>query len=447
MAYHNVALTGCEDFLHKVPKIIVNEPGWTLERGSIATAVEAFISFTNSTVVSHGGDVREYGAVTVFGDLYPDQFEYRGFAFTADTSEFVGCEFEATTAVTAYTVVAAFDPTDTTTEWVLEHSDDGVAWTIADTQSNQSFTPNEKKSYTVSAGSHLFWRIRGTDTRQFNAIRSLEFLAGGSVVTKTSPEYIFRAEGFGNLNDTLIGFHMRHDVGDGEFAIRTSSMQTIDPDNRLHSFDGDDFVYTSLRDTPMDMHLVINERRYVAGIHLGGLDAVMYAGSFLPYADPEEYPYPILLAGSTDALRTVASTQNTTLTRRSFGSVKMLDAGRAWNNLGAGTLGRTNSTPRWQLYPVGLHSLSSNSGDGVPQRLGPNIFSLFPLILVGTNTPNSFTNRNQNYMNGELEGIVWIPADGVASGIEFADDKGNPYRVFQSYGIAGAHDHCAIQLS
>ena len=447
MTYHNIALTGCEDFLNKVPKALAQHPGWTLERGSIAEAVEAFISFTNSAVVSHGGDVREYGATTVFGDLYPDHFEYRGFAFTADTTEFVGCEFTAATAVSSYTVVAAFDPDDTTDQWVLEHSDDGAVWTVADTQSNQSFTANQQKSFAVSAGSHLFWRLRGTDLRQFNAIRSLEFLAGGAVVTKTSPEYIFRAQGFGNLDDTLIGFHMRHDIGDSEFAIRTSSMQTIDPDNRLHSFEGDDFVYTSLRDTPMDMHLTISERRYVAGIHLGGLDAVMYAGAFLPYADPTEYPYPILLAGSTDSLRAVGSISNTTLTRRSQGSVKMLDAGRAWNDLGFGTSARNSSTPRWQIYPVGTSGTSGNGGDGVPQRLGPNIFSLFPLLLVGTNSGNSFNSRNRNYMNGELEGIVWIPGDGVASGIEFTDNKGDNYRVFQSYGSADPYDHCALRLS
>ena len=267
------------------------------------------------------------------------------------------------------------------------------------------------------------------------------------MVTKTSPEYIFRAQGFGNLDDTLIGFHMRHSIARGEFAIRTSSMQTIDPDNRLHSFDGDDFVYTSLRDTPMDMHLTISERRYIAGIHLGGLDAVMYAGAFLPYADPEEYPYPILLAGSTNGLSAVDSTSNTTLTRRSQGSVKMLDAGRAWNDLGVGNIGRTSFTLRWQIYPVGLSGTSSSGGDGVPQRLGPNIFSLFPLLLVGTNEGGVFNNRNQNYMNGELEGIAWIPGDGVASGVEFTDNKGDTYRVFQSYGSADPYDHCALRLS
>ena len=447
MTYHNVSLTGCEDFLHRVPKLLRDHPGWTVERGSIADAVETFISFTNSAVVSHGGDVREYGAVTVFGDLYPDHFEYRGFAFTADATEFVGCEFIAATAVSSYTVVAAFDPTDTTDQWVLEHSDDGAVWTVADTQSNQSFTANQQKTFAVSAGSHLFWRIRGTDPRQFNVIRSLEFLAGGAIVTKTSPEYIFRAQGFGNLADTLIGFHMQHSIARGEFAIRTSSMQTIDPDNRLHDFDGDDFVHTSLRDTPMDMHLNINERRFVAGIHLGGLDAVMYAGAFLPYADPTEYPYPILLAGSTNQLRAVDSTSNTTLTRRSQGSVKMLDAGRAWNDLGVGNIGRSSFTIRWQIYPVGLSGTSSNGGDGVPQRLGPNIFSLFPLILVGTNEGGVFNSRNQNYMNGELEGIAWIPGDGVASGTEFTDNKGDSYRVFQSYGSADPYDHCALRLN
>lgn len=447
MTYHNIALKDCEDFLHKVPKVLAAHPGWTVERGSIAQEVEEFLSFTNSAVVSHGGDVREYGATTVFGDLYPDHFEYRGFAFTADASEFVGCEFTAATAVSSYTVVAAFDPTDTTNEWVVEHSDDGAAWTVADTQSNQSFTTNQKKSFAISAGSHLFWRIRGTDTRTFNVIRSLEFFAGGAVVTKTSPEYIFRAQGFGNFDDTLIGFHMRHNIGSGQFGIRTSSMQTIDPDNRLHSFDGDDFVYTSLRDTPMDMHFTVNERRYVAGIHLGGLDAVMYAGAFLPFADPTEYPYPILLAGSTNALRAVDSTSNTTLTRRSVGSVKMLDAGRAWNDLGNGTLGRNSGFPRWQIYPVGFSGTSNNPGDGVPQRLGPSIFSLFPLLLVGTNDGNSFGNRNQNYMNGELEGIAWIPGDGIASGFEFTDNKGDSYRVFQSYGSADPYDHCVLRLS
>ena len=256
--------------------------------------------------------------------------------------------------MSGYTVTAAFDPADTTEEWVLEHSDDGATWTAADTQSNQAFTTNQQKTFTVSAGSHVYWRLRGTDPRQFNVIRSLEFLAGGAVVTKTSPEYIFRAQGFGNLDDTLIGFHMRHSIARGEFAIRTSSMQTIDPDNRLHSFDGDDFVYTSLRDTPMDMHLTVSERQYTAGIHLGGLDAVMYAGAFLPYADPEEYPYPILLAGSTNGLSAVDSTSNTTLTRRSQGSVKMLDAGRAWNEFRG-----------WQHRPHQFHPTLAN----IPSRV------------------------------------------------------------------------------
>lgn len=446
MTYHNIALKDCEDFLHKVPKVLAAHPGWTVERGSIAQEVEEFLSFTASTLVRNGGDVREFGATTVFGDQYPDSFEYEGFAFTPDLSEHVGCQFINAKTIDSYRVTAARVPDETCEEWVLEYSDDGTAWVEADTRTGQSFAAGETKSFAFAGGgSHVFWRFRPTDPRTINIIGALDFLEGPEILTKTAPEYIFRAQGFGNFDDTLIGFHMAHNISAGQFAIRTSALTTIQP-GRLHDFTGDDFVYTSLRNTPMDMHLVISERQFVAGIHLGGLDAIMYAGAFLPYADPTEYPYPLMLLGSTGGLAAASSTSNTTLTRRSGGSSKFRLPSGEWISFGSGSVARESVTPSWHFYPTGYFDmLHFDTAVGQPQSLGPNIFSLLPFVLLGSF--GSFSSRDPVFAVGELEGIAWIPGDGVASGLEFTDSKNDNYRVFQSYGNADESDHCALRLS
>lgn len=462
MTYSVLELTGCQDFLNKVPKILEAHPGWSLVNGTLATEVDYFLEQSSDDFSINGRFVLEKGAAVAFSDYARDHgtWGYYGFVFGASDVDHLGCKFLTAKTVTGYTVQDSYNTNAlgstsnmanngavTLTDWVLESSDDGIAWAVADTRSGITWADDEIKTFTVTGGgAHLFWRLR-TTSAIIQGIRAIEFLDASGVITKTSPEYVFRFQGFGNFDDSYLGVMMNQHKSENEYSIRWDSFVSYDPANRNRDQFGTASTYLSLRDTPMQMHASVNERRLAAGLHLGGLDATLYVGHFLPYATPEEYPYPAFVAGSYDARISSGSALNATIVARSEGT-RFRDYSGIWHEIGWGSspnFARGSSSPNWQLEPNGENGWTDSTSWKFRQPV-PNVYSMTPMVLIGNPTDWSGSIRSL-FAVGEIEGFVWIPDDGVVSGTSFTDAEGDDFRVFQNYGYTAQADYCALRLN
>lgn len=466
MTYQVLELTGAQDFLHKVPAALQSHPGWTLVSGIVNEDVEHYIEQTGEFNVN-GFNVIERGAVVVFSDFADvhANWGYFGFGFGSSQEDYAGCKFVEPKAVTRYRLQdanrnSAAGTTNTNilsqilanggttlTDWVLEYSDDGVAWSIADQRTNISWQQDEIKTFTVTpVGAHLYWRLR-TIADEVQGIRRLEFSDNTGPITRTTPEYVFRYQGFGNFDDSLMGISMVQNKGDNVYSIRMDSFAAHSPESRVGEQYETRSTFLSLRSTPMQMHANINERRLCAGIHLGGLDATLYVGHFLPYATPEEYPYPVLMAGANDRGRAASFSGNASIAARAPGTRLRTPDGE-WYELGHTTppnFARSSTTPHWQVEPCGVLGWAQLTSWRFRQPVN-GVYTLTPMIIVGNNVDWDGTMRT-NYTLGELEGFNWIPSDEVVSGTTFTDAEGRDFRIFQSYGYTAQADYTALRIN
>ena len=80
----------------------------------------------------------------------------------------VGVLMAVGVVVSSYEITGSNTPSQSPKNWVLEYSDDGISWTVADTIANQTgWIPKEVRSFTISGspGSHAYWRLNISATQ------------------------------------------------------------------------------------------------------------------------------------------------------------------------------------------------------------------------------------------------------------------------------------------
>lgn len=81
------------------------------------------------------------------------------------TSGVIGYQFQTQTAINTYSIQAIDPATGSPRDWNFEGSDDGVSWTVLDTQSLQTWTASEIKSYScANTTPYLYYRLNITAT-------------------------------------------------------------------------------------------------------------------------------------------------------------------------------------------------------------------------------------------------------------------------------------------
>jgi hypothetical protein len=169
-----------------------------------------------------------------------------------------------------------------------------------------------------------------------------------------------------------------------------------------------------LWDSSIPYWFVANGRRIVCVAKVGTTYQSFYLGHFLPYATPNQYPYPMIAAGmlSSDALTRYSDTNLSIPFKGNQAQFKMRFVDGAWKQP--------------ECWPYSNSEKKRDTG---------GVYPLEPVILHD-NSPNIY---------GELDGVYFVPGFGQA--VENLVQVGSTnYLVVQDVYRTGDFDYFALKL-
>lgn len=350
----------------------------------------------------------------------------------------------------------------------LQYSDDGSTWTTAASISTPSAWANyEEQEFTGwgATGSHLWWQIVITTTGggTLFGIKSLLLYSGADVVNSSETVSILKGPGLGALDEIFIAFVTRRCISTLEYFISVHGLTGYDPSEKSVIEQpgaipyGQPFI--ALWDAPMPYWFTISGRRIVGVFKVSTVYSAFYAGFFLPYATPNQYPYPMAIGGSlcSDTFLDTSHQYSRTTSRHSAfpmpasiagsyslnmsSTLSVCTPGGGWvamcNRLNSANANLIN--PRLGNY-VWPHSAWSGSTMASPEKpMAENIgggYSLLPQMLIQS-SPTAI-----NF--GELDGTKQISGDNNSSE-NTGTVSGIPYVVFQNVFRTGRTEFWALQ--
>lgn len=115
---------------------------------------------------------------------------------------------------------------------------------------------------------------------------------------------VLKGPGLSATDEILVGLKLSANLADDNASITLVGMTGLIPS----STEFDDHVNTTptgvramLRTQAMDYWFVANGRRFMVMVRVSTVYEALYAGFFLPYSAPTQYPYPLFIGGCTHA--------------------------------------------------------------------------------------------------------------------------------------------------
>ena len=195
-----------------------------------------------------------------------------------------------------------------------------------------------------------------------------------------------------------------------------------------------------------------NGQRLILVAKISTTYQLLYLGKILPYGTPAQFPYPVLVAATTDRAATRWSNSDTD-------SSSVLNPGKGvflyttdggWkrieNRYGA------NGQGRWQQGLLDIFPTHSNAfgdpGTGNADFNGPQVhpapdgtYTLLPLVPLCRNA--EYASLNQY---GELDGLFWVTGTGNAAENILSID-GDDHLVIQNIYRTSWTDYGAVRLT
>lgn len=199
----------------------------------------------------------------------------------------------------------------------LQYSDDGSAWTTALTvNSNPTYALGETRDFAVpgTPGSHLYWRIlidrvQGGSATNVAWMSLLLLQADGTVANHFGSEAILKGVGNAGTDEIFVGVRSEYDTAAGWFNLFLNGYTGFDANEQswfeqpgaLPGF-GQAIPFAvpmvPCWDTTMPYWFVASGRSFRFCVKVSTSYEGGYAGFFLPYATPQQYPYPLAVGGS-----------------------------------------------------------------------------------------------------------------------------------------------------
>ena len=207
----------------------------------------------------------------------------------------------------------------------LQYSDNGTSWTTALTvNSNPTYALGETRDWAVpgTPGTHLYWRIvidsiQGGSTTTVAWMCMLLLEADGTVANHFGSEAILKGVGNAGTDEIFVGVRSEYDAAAGWYNLFMNGYTGYDANEQswfkqpgaLNEF-GAQYPYAvpmvPCWDTTMPYWFVASGRSFRFCVKVSTSYEGGYAGFILPYATPQQYPYPLAVGGSlvpTDTLR------------------------------------------------------------------------------------------------------------------------------------------------
>lgn len=198
--------------------------------------------------------------------------------------------------------------------------------------------------------------------------------------------------------------------------------------------------------TPFRYWLIANGRRFIVITAINTVYSSAYCGFMLPTVTPGEYPYPLVIAGSTDStLRrySLATDYNASISDPRSPSCWLMYPDQGWRDFyGSVVNGASTGGSLRYLTPRGVQRYSSNAG-GVLQGMGATPGETYPLWPVEF---RALETTGYNYF-GRMDGVCWLPGLSRAAEDIIDTDEGRAFLVVQNAFRVNTYDYFAVELA
>jgi len=211
-------------------------------------------------------------------------------------------------------------------------------------------------------------------------------------------------------------------------------------------------VYLSLRDTSIDHIFYANDRRFIVVAKMGASYNSMYAGFFMPFALPDEYSFPLYVAGTSAIPRSYNDANNghsgfadpgagSAKVRCYDGTVRDVD-----NRVTDQALNFRTSGERVVVWPRGV---SRNSI--TPASASSNYWGEcgFQNMVLNENEESPLFQAHlidgvAGHVLGGLDGVYHVTGEG-RSAEQVTSNGGRDFMLFTNAGHAGDGDFFAVE--
>lgn len=458
-----------DNYRHLYTKVIdhvttgLGADNWTILRGQRNSLSKGYIS--NSSYADRNPMTWDESIAMGEGDYYQgdgneDYLNHWGWiAYTTEPGgAYLGVEAVTTHEIYTYEIVS--ERTETSggymvsgrqlKSWVIEYSSNGSSWSTADTVTDEPvWTSGESRTYTIDTPvSAKYWRLRVTENQgdtTYHVVGRLRFKnsAGVTVSNAYSSEIVLRTEGYSGQSGINTFIRLRENATTGYFNFGHGSFIGWQSDTPIESQMNYGERYTLLNDGEIEYHMSANVQRLLLSSRVATtVSEFTYLGFFLPYATPEQYPYPYLNGGNAYESSLLFSYSETSSSydyrhrnlQRPICSSSSNCAVTVWhytNNVIV--LAGGSYTSQAMLHPVfstnAIHSGVGQNDDGT--------YNIIPYMI--------YSNYTGTDILGEVDGVYWVTGTGLAFG-DTITVGGKDYLVFQNCFRSGHFDMACMVM-
>lgn len=216
-------------------------------------------------------------------------------------------------------------------------------------------------------------------------------------------ELIFHGQGLAGTDEVYVGIRLQEDAGAQEFIWEVRGFTGFSNPDPFASQPGvSPASYTSFWNQDMEYWFVVNGRRFVVVAQISTSYHALYGGFILPFATPQEFPYPLFAGGEDDVVRAYTSTDSdfSHFVDPINGGAQFRDVNGTWLE---GNQGLFSPTTAFSVWPW-----NSNAGSWLAdmQNMPSGDFVLFPATVYGLYT--SVSDPLSGTLHGELDGVFAV---------------------------------------
>lgn len=283
----------------------------------------------------------------------------------------------------------------------LQYSDDNSAWTTALTVTNTpSFAAGEWRDFTVpgTPGAHIYWRIIIDAVQSGSSVAWSNLMllqADDTVANHFGSEVILKAPGLAGTDEIYTGIRSEYDTTNGWYNLFWNGYTGFDVNEQswfqqpgaLPGYGASQMCcvpMTPCWNSAMPYWLVASGRSFRMAVKVSTVYGSGYLGFGLPYAQPDQYPYPLVVAGSLVPvdLGVRGPTWRYSVADYTHGSIAGPGASSTWNSIPAdqyNSMYMRSVDGSW--WGLSNRPTTTSSGSETVQR--PDQGSTFPYIPTG----------------------------------------------------------------
>lgn len=253
-------------------------------------------------------------------------------------------------------------------------------------------------------------------------------------------ELIFHGQGLAGGEEIYVGIRLQEDAGSQEFIWEIRGMTGFSAPDAFNAQPGvSPANFSSFWNFDHEFWFVVNGRRFVVVAQVSATYSALYGGFMLPFATPQEFPYPLFVGGEDDQVRAYTSTNSnfSHFTDPILGGALLRDVNGTWL---IGQQGNQSPTLSFSVWPW---FVQARAWLDVMQNMASGDFTVFPATVLGYHSSSS--DPFSSTLHGELDGVFAVT--GFNNSVEsLINIGGTNYLVVQNIFRTTRGDHWALRL-